>query len=56
MLRWSLGFLVLALVAGLVGFSGIAGVAAGAAKWLFIGFLILAVVGLISGRRVEIRG
>jgi uncharacterized membrane protein YtjA (UPF0391 family) len=34
-----------------LGFGGIAGSAAGIAKILFIGFLILAVVSMIFGRR-----
>jgi uncharacterized membrane protein YtjA (UPF0391 family) len=47
MLRWALIFLVIALVAALFGFGGIAGTAAGIAKILFIGFLIVAGVMLV---------
>jgi uncharacterized membrane protein YtjA (UPF0391 family) len=54
MLRWALIFFVVALIAALFGFGGIAGVAAGMAKILFFGFLILAaivaVMALAGGR------
>ncbi|MCB9666822.1 MAG: DUF1328 domain-containing protein [Myxococcales bacterium] len=49
MLRWALGFFVLALIAAFFGFGGIAAGAAGIGKILFVGFLILAVVGLVAG-------
>ena len=39
MLRWAMGFLVLALVAALFGFGGIATASAGIAKTLFFLFL-----------------
>ena len=55
MLRWALIFFVIALVAALFGFSGIAAASAGIAKILFFIFLVLFVValvmGLVSGRR-----
>jgi uncharacterized membrane protein YtjA (UPF0391 family) len=55
MLGWALGFLVIALVAALFGFGGIAVAAAGIAKFLFFVFLVLFVASLIlhvfSGRR-----
>jgi len=51
-LRWALLFLVIALVAGLFGFGLVGGMAYGAAKILFFVFLVLAVVGLLTGRRV----
>jgi uncharacterized membrane protein YtjA (UPF0391 family) len=41
MLRWALGFFIVALVAALLGFTGIAIAAAGIAKILFYLFLIL---------------
>lgn len=44
MLRWAMGFLVLALVAAVFGFGGIAATSAGIAKTLFIIFLIIAAV------------
>ena len=52
MLSWSLTFLVLALIAGVLGFGVIAGTAASIAKILFVVFLVLFVIGLVMGRRV----
>lgn len=52
MLSWALTFLVIALVAALFGFGGIAGTAAGFAKILFFVFLILFVVSLLTRRRM----
>ena len=52
MLRASIILFILALVAALFGFGGIAAGAATIGKWLFIGFLVLAAVALIAGRRV----
>ena len=49
MLNWALTFLVVALVAALFGFTGIAVTAAGVAKILFFLFLILFLVSLIAG-------
>ncbi len=51
MLRWSIAFFVLALIAAVFGFTGIAVDAAWIAKLLFVGFLAIAVVSLIFGRR-----
>jgi uncharacterized membrane protein YtjA (UPF0391 family) len=51
MLSWSITFLVIALIAALLGFSGIAGMAAGFAKILFAVFLVLFVVSLLFGRK-----
>jgi uncharacterized membrane protein YtjA (UPF0391 family) len=51
MLSWALTFLVIALIAGALGFGGVAGAAVGIAKFLFYLFLILFVVSLIFGRR-----
>jgi uncharacterized membrane protein YtjA (UPF0391 family) len=48
MLRWALGFFVVALLAAVLGFSGIAVAAAGIAKILFFIFLVLFLVSLIS--------
>jgi uncharacterized membrane protein YtjA (UPF0391 family) len=49
MLYWTLIFLVIALVAGLFGFGGIASASAGIAKILFAIFLVLFLVSLIFG-------
>ncbi|WP_422017533.1 DUF1328 domain-containing protein [Roseateles sp.] len=47
MLRYAITFFVIALIAAVFGFTGIAASAAGIAQLLFYGFLILAVLGLI---------
>ena len=51
MLRWALIFFIVALIAGIFGFSTAAGEAFLAAKILFVIFLVLAVVSLVLGRR-----
>ena len=51
MLSWALTFLVIALIAALLGFGVIAGTAAEIAKILFVVFLVLFVISLVSGRR-----
>ena len=51
MLSWSVTFLIIAVIAALLGFGMIAGTAATIAKLLFIVFLVLFVVSLVSGRR-----
>ncbi|HMO41742.1 MAG TPA: DUF1328 domain-containing protein [Phenylobacterium sp.] len=56
MLSWALVFLVVALIAGLLGFTSIAGTAIGIAQILFFVFLVLfvvsAVVHMVRGRRI----
>lgn len=52
MLRWSMSFIILALVAAVFGFSGIAASAVGIAKILFVIFLLLFVLSLIFGKRI----
>ena len=47
MLGWALTFLVIALIAGVLGFTTIAGAAIGIAKIVFYVFLVLFVVSLI---------
>jgi uncharacterized membrane protein YtjA (UPF0391 family) len=58
MIGWAITFLVIALIAALLGFGGIAGVAVEAAKIIFfvavVLFLIAAVVGIARGRRPTI--
>jgi uncharacterized membrane protein YtjA (UPF0391 family) len=49
MLRWAILFLIVALIAGLLGFGLVAGVAYDAAKILFFVFLVLFVLSLIFG-------
>jgi uncharacterized membrane protein YtjA (UPF0391 family) len=47
MLGWALTFLVVALIAGLLGFTSIAGAAMGVAKILFFVFLVLFLVSIV---------
>jgi uncharacterized membrane protein YtjA (UPF0391 family) len=47
MLGWALTFLVVALIAGVLGFTSIAGAAIGVAKILFVVFLVLFLVSLV---------
>ncbi|MDZ4848429.1 MAG: DUF1328 domain-containing protein [Pirellulaceae bacterium] len=51
MLSWALTFLIIALIAGVLGFGVVAGTAASIAKVLFFVFLVLFVIGLFMGRR-----
>ncbi|HEY8881407.1 MAG TPA: DUF1328 family protein [Roseateles sp.] len=49
MLRYAIIFFVVALVAALFGFGGIAASAAGIAQLLFYGFILLAIISLVVG-------
>lgn len=49
MLYWALVFFIIALVAALLGFTGIAVAMAGIAKILFFIFLVFFIVALITG-------
>lgn len=49
MLRWALAFFIIAIVAAIFGFGGIAVAAAGVAKILFFLFLVLFLVALLGG-------
>jgi uncharacterized membrane protein YtjA (UPF0391 family) len=49
MLYWALVFLVVALIAGAMGFGVVGGMAYTAAKILFFVFLVLFIVSLLSG-------
>lgn len=51
MLNLAVFFFILALVAAVFGFGGIAASAAGIAKILFFGFVVVAIVTLVLGRR-----
>ena len=57
MLRWAVLFLILGLVAGILGFTGVAGASFAIAKFLFalflIIFLVLLVLGLTAARKVS---
>lgn len=50
MLRWAIAFAILALIAGVLGFGGLAGDFVFLAKILLFVFLVLFVVSLIFGR------
>lgn len=50
MLGWALTFFIVALIAGVLGFTGIAGAAVGIAEILFFAFLVLFAVMLAMGR------
>jgi uncharacterized membrane protein YtjA (UPF0391 family) len=49
MLYWALMFLVIALIAGIFGFGGIASTATGMAQILFVIALVLFIVSLFTG-------
>ena len=53
MLNWAVTFFIIAIVAAVLGFTGIAGSAIDIAKILFFVFLILAAVSFIFGRKVS---
>jgi uncharacterized membrane protein YtjA (UPF0391 family) len=48
-LRWAIAFFIIALLAAVLGFTGIAVAAAGIAKILFYIFLILFLISLLGG-------
>ena len=54
MLYWAAVFLVVALIAAVLGFSGIAGLSMNIAWILFVVGLILAIVFFVMGRRPPI--
>lgn len=58
MLRWALGFLVVAVIAAMLGFGGLAENSAGVAKVLFVvfmaGFVIALSMGLVAARRLTL--
>lgn len=49
MLYWALVFFVVAIIAGVLGFGGVAIVAAGMAKLLFYIFLVVFLITLVMG-------
>ena len=59
MLRWAAGFFVIAIIAAIFGFGGIATGAADIAKVLFFVFLVVFVIslfmGMVNGGRVRSR-
>jgi len=57
MLGWVVTFLIIALIAGVLGFGGIAGASIEIAKIIFVIalvlFLVSAVFGIVRGRRIS---
>jgi uncharacterized membrane protein YtjA (UPF0391 family) len=51
MISWAITFLIIALIAGLLGFGGIMTTSVGIAKILFFVFLVLFIASLIFNRR-----
>lgn len=52
MIKWAIIFAVIGLVAGLLGFTGIAGAAMGIAKFLFWAAVIIAIILFVLGMTV----
>lgn len=52
MIKWAIIFAVIGLVAGLLGFSGLAGAAMGIAKFLFWAAVIIAIILFVLGMTV----
>ena len=52
MLRWVITFFVIAIIAGLLGFTNIAGDLAYIAKVLFFIFLFLLLISLLFGKKI----
>lgn len=52
MIKWAIIFAVIGLIAGVVGFTGIAGAAMGIAQFLFWAGIIIAVILFILGYTV----
>ncbi len=52
MLKWAFIFLVFGLIAGLLGFTGVAGASIGIAKVLFFIFLVIFLAMLVLGLTV----
>lgn len=51
MIRWAIGFLTVAIVAALVGFTGMAREAAEAARWVACVGLVMTGIALLRGPR-----
>jgi uncharacterized membrane protein YtjA (UPF0391 family) len=53
MISWAVTFLIIAIIAGLFGFSGVAGVATNIAWILFVVGLVLAIIFAFRGRGIK---
>ena len=51
MLSWAITFLIIAIVAAVLGFGGIAGTATGIAKILCVVFLVMFIASFFFGRK-----
>ncbi len=51
MLNWAISFLVIALIAAILGFGVLAGTAMEIAKLLFVIFIVLFLISFFTGRR-----
>jgi uncharacterized membrane protein YtjA (UPF0391 family) len=49
MFSWAITFFVIALIAAIFGFGGIAGTAAGIGKFIFFAAVVLLLVSLVTG-------
>ena len=49
MLRWAFIFLLLAVAAGIIGFTGLAGASTGLVRTLFFAFVILLMIAAVIG-------
>jgi len=47
LLNWAVTFVILAIIAALLGFRHIAGISMTIARWFVIGFIILAIISLL---------
>lgn len=54
MFSWAITFFIIALIAAIFGFGGIAGTAAGIAKIIFFGAVILLIIAMVTGRRTVV--
>lgn len=58
MLRWALGFLIVALIAAVLGFGNLAGTATNIAVilfWVFVALFVLSLlVSLVTGKRTPV--
>lgn len=49
MINWALTFFVIALIAAIFGFGGVAGTAVGIGKFIFFAAIIMLVISLVAG-------
>ena len=52
MIKWAIIFAIIALIAGALGFTGVAGAAMGIAKFLFWATVIIAVILFVLGMTI----